>query len=361
MHYAGLFYDSVDDINLCNYSHGCCITICHFNTENGEIMKKTLLLLALTAAFGTAYAHTPDDDCGCNSSDPGSAPKTGNTTVNSGSGSDSTATIGNTTANSTGGTSSAGSKSSSGAVSGSNSGSSSTGGSISGTLGGASSSNSTSGASTSNASGGTTNSSADGSSKAISGTGGKSSNLNGSSIGNDYSSTNYRSLYIPPVVPATPPSVLASPNVTAIVGACGPLQAVIKTPVQGTFVGMFSESKIDQGFTYELADYVDRNGNIQDYRRVNLPEGGYKLYGHQVINFTAVVGVSGARNFALGGGTGGGSWGQGGTGTSSANQQIVTQIQLRSCEIGTFIPEKPVVIEQINTEPIPYTYKKIPE
>ncbi|RQO45186.1 hypothetical protein DBV14_24020 [Variovorax sp. KBW07] len=149
-----------------------------------------------------------------------------------------------------------------------------------------------------------------------------------------------KTIFVPAIVPPTPPSSLAVGNIVKETSACGPLQHVVKRPVAGTFIGLFSESKVDQGYTDELESYVGPNGEVEEYMQRPAPGGGYVLLGHQVSMYTAIIGVSGARNLALGGGGSQGSWGQGGTGTSSANQQLVTTIQLRLCEVGRYVPER---------------------
>lgn len=154
----------------------------------------------------------------------------------------------------------------------------------------------------------------------------------------DRSVTNYSSktLFIPPVVPATPPSQVAIGNIIKETLACGPLQTVVKTPIVGTRSGLIGKSKVDQGFTYDLAPYTDKDGNIVDYRQVALPDGsGYRLFGSQVVMFSTVIGISGGGNLAIGGGGGNQSWGQGGFGTSSSNTRLVTNIQVAQCEVGT--------------------------
>lgn len=154
----------------------------------------------------------------------------------------------------------------------------------------------------------------------------------------DRSVTNYSSktLFIPPVVPATPPSQVAIGNIIKETLACGPLQTVVKTPIVGTRSGLIGKSKVDQGFTYDLAPYTDANGNILDYREVPLADGsGYRLFGSQVVMFSTVIGISGGGNLAIGGGGGNQSWGQGGFGTSSSNTRLVTNIQVAQCEVGT--------------------------
>jgi hypothetical protein len=127
------------------------------------------------------------------------------------------------------------------------------------------------------------------------------------------------------------------------------LQRIVRTPVEGTFIGLFSKSRIQQGWTEDLAPYIGFDGREQIYNEVPLRDGsGVRVYGHQTIMFTTVVGLASNRNFALGGGGGstGGNWGQGGMGSSSSNQRMVTTIQLRTCEIGTFqFPVREVRVE----------------
>lgn len=149
--------------------------------------------------------------------------------------------------------------------------------------------------------------------------------------------SNYRSkaIFIPPVVPGTPPSQLAVGNIIRETSACGPLQRIVREPVTGTFIGLFHNASVAQGWSDNLEPYLDDEGLQVDYRRDRQPNGDVRLFGHQVIMFTTVVGVASNRNFALGGGSGSGGWGQGGMGASSSNQRMVTNIQLRDCEIGT--------------------------
>lgn len=104
---------------------------------------------------------------------------------------------------------------------------------------------------------------------------------------------------------------------------------------------MLKNSRVSQGYTDHLEPYVDNRGFEQQYRRVPLEDGpGYRLFGHQVTQYTAVIGVSGVRNIALGGGGSGGSWGQGGAGVSGSMQQMVTTIELRECEVGVWAPRE---------------------
>lgn len=154
------------------------------------------------------------------------------------------------------------------------------------------------------------------------------------------STYNEKFVFIPPIIPPTPPSTLAVGNIIKETGACGPLQRVTREPVQGVFFGLVHNSRVQQGWTDHLAPYVDEHGVEMQYRRVPMEDGvGYRLFGHQVTQYTTVLGVSGVRNVAIGGGGGNGAWGQGGMGTSSAIQQMVTSIELRECEIGVILPK----------------------
>ncbi|MGZ5926588.1 MAG: hypothetical protein ACXWLJ_07905, partial [Rhizomicrobium sp.] len=150
----------------------------------------------------------------------------------------------------------------------------------------------------------------------------------------DRSSYKSQTLFIPSVIPGTPPSQLAVGNIIKETSACGPLQRIVRVPVNGTFIGLFSDTAIPQGWTDDLAPYLDANGEHMDYRSVRTSSGDIRMFGNQVVMFTTVVGVASNRNIAIGGGMGG-TWGQAGMGSSSSNQQMVTSIQLRDCEIGT--------------------------
>ncbi len=192
-----------------------------------------------------------------------------------------------------------------------------------------------------------------------SGVAGSGNSTNGIALDvSDKSSNTYiregdRTLFIPSVVPATPPSSVASANVIKETSACGPLQSVVKREIHGVFFGVFGgQDIVKQGFTEELAPYRDETGNVAEYIVRPSTYGDRKVFGHQVTQYTAVIGISGARNFAIGGGGGTSqNWGQAGTGTSSANQQMVTTIQLRLCEVGTVRQEKPVQPALIEVSP----------
>lgn len=157
--------------------------------------------------------------------------------------------------------------------------------------------------------------------------------------------SNYKTLFIPSVIPGTPSSTVAVGNIIKETTACGPLQAVVKTPIVGVFNGLIRSSNVQQGYTYDLAPYVDARGAVQDRHIVVGADGVTRALGHQAVIFATVVGVSGNRNIALGGGGNEGAWGQGGMGSSAAMTQLVTSIQLKSCELGTYerVPVTPVI------------------
>lgn len=148
------------------------------------------------------------------------------------------------------------------------------------------------------------------------------------------SSYRSRAILIPPVVPGTPSSQLATGDIIKETSACGPLQHIVRQPVDGTFIGLFRSVSVPQGWSDDLEPFRDPDGRLIDYRSERQADGDVRLFGHQVVMFTTVVGVASNRNVALGGG-GGSGWGQGGMGSSSSNQRMVTTIQLRDCEIGT--------------------------
>ncbi|WP_448670408.1 hypothetical protein [Pseudoxanthomonas mexicana] len=143
-----------------------------------------------------------------------------------------------------------------------------------------------------------------------------------------------RSIYVAPIVPVTAPSSVAVGNVMKETTACGPLQRVVATPILGTQQGLFRRKTVAQGVTYELAPFVGPDGQEMLYHEVPTGPGRWHMFGHQAVIFTTTVGTSSVRNLALGGGGSDGSWGQAGGGDSSGSQQLVTNIQLVTCDLG---------------------------
>jgi hypothetical protein len=194
-------------------------------------------------------------------------------------------------------------------------------------------------------------------------TGGAQSNSNGQNVGNGQQtsiggssySDNSRTLFIPPVVPPTPPSVVGIGQVIQTTLACGPLQRVEKTPIIATNFGIFHDGHQQQGVTYDLAPVVDPAGQPVEYRYEPTPNGDLRIIGSQATMFATVVAVSSAQSIALGGGSGA-SWGQGGGGSSGSMSQLVTNIQVRDCEVGFLRQPAPVSLGVISTpEPVRQT------
>lgn len=150
-----------------------------------------------------------------------------------------------------------------------------------------------------------------------------------------------RSIFIPTVVPMTPPSMVPSASISPMFSKCGPLQRVVSTKVNGTEIGWVWNSSIEQGYTGELGEYLDENGNPQMYDLRPDPRGGRIVRGHEVYMGMTVVSIANGKSIAIGGGGSGGNWGQGGGGSSGSNQQPVMTINLRSCEIGRILPPPP--------------------
>ncbi|MEX3556275.1 MAG: hypothetical protein VB131_06855 [Burkholderia gladioli] len=175
--------------------------------------------------------------------------------------------------------------------------------------------------------------------------GSKSGAQNGQNIGTGNTSvqanttSSYKAIYIPPVVPPTPASQLAVGNIVKETLACGPIVRKRSMPVKGTYFGLFLNSQIEQGHDDLIEPLLDKNGN-ETYRDVPISDErgtGFHRYGSQVVMFTAIVGLAGARNIAIGGGGSEGAWGQGGGGSSGSIQQMVTTVQIVPCDMGTYI------------------------
>lgn len=148
--------------------------------------------------------------------------------------------------------------------------------------------------------------------------------------------TKVHTTYIPPIAPV-PPSIVAGATVQIVQGACGPLMVVKSEPVQGTFHGLFVDSKVDQGTTDTLVPYVDKDNIRHMYREVITTQGNTHYYGSQVTTFVTVVGVAGARQLGIGGGSGSGSFGQAGLGSSSSNQRMVIKHMVSDCDAGALV------------------------
>jgi len=188
---------------------------------------------------------------------------------------------------------------------------------------------------------------------AVGGSGPSTSTAGSATSGNiiDASSRhNVRVTYIPTVTQVTPSSSLGVGNIIKETLSCGPLQAIQRTAVDGKFYRIFGSSNVPQGWTDELVPLTDENGNLRMYLEYPMPDGSISLMGHQPVIYTTIVGVSSNRNVSIGGGSGG-DWGQGGMGTSSANQRMITSIQLRYCQVGVLNTEPKIVEVMVEVPP----------
>lgn len=192
--------------------------------------------------------------------------------------------------------------------------------------------------------------------------GGRSSSSNGATgsgnsttlqEGNTNTNVDARTLVIPAMVPATPPSSVGIGQVVVTTTACGPRRAIKSSTIVGTYFGFFSNEKIEQGVTDVLVDPVDANGKrLPRFDKEIDPDGTEHVYGMQFVLSSTVVAIAGARNFAMGGGAGLGPNGQIGGGSSASMSQLVTTIQPLECEVPRavrpMLPIVPPVVPHIN-------------
>lgn len=143
---------------------------------------------------------------------------------------------------------------------------------------------------------------------------------------------NSKYIHIPTVTQPTIPVVQGVSNIVSSSTACSPLQWVERDAVYGTYNGFFKTRKVFLGFDDSIHPLVAENGLPQYYYEHITPDGRKVTVGHHVISKTAILGVSGSRNFQLGGGGSQGSWGQAGGGASSNMQRLVTHYEVVLCE-----------------------------
>jgi hypothetical protein len=150
---------------------------------------------------------------------------------------------------------------------------------------------------------------------------------------------------VPVMFNPLPPMINSNGTMETRVTACGPLMQVVKSPIKGTHVGIFSNTYIDLGQDMELAPVYDGNGQQQFYSEQKFANGVTRLFGSQAVITTALPNVSGASTLSIGfAGTNGG--GNGGAGSSSAMARIVTKVTIALCELpGAYVvtSEKQVV------------------
>lgn len=152
----------------------------------------------------------------------------------------------------------------------------------------------------------------------------------------DRSSQTYvdKSQYIHVPTHQAPPASLVVPGQVAITQTqCGPLTAVQSTRVAGITMGWIFNRHVDLGEDDRLIPYRDpHTGTNELFFRRPMPDGTTAVIGHQVHFAQTVLSVSAGKNFSLAGG--GSQWGSGGAGTTSGMQRLVTKIDLIPCIYG---------------------------
>lgn len=173
-------------------------------------------------------------------------------------------------------------------------------------------------------------------------------NGNGAAV-NVNASDNSRNLtvFLPPV-PTTPVSFAPAGNVAQADLGCGPLVEVVKTPVVGLISGFFADEHVDLGFTFEIVPVLgaDKFPVLYMEKEFVQPNGDrvIRRVGSRVVEQSAVLNVSAAKNLAIGGfGSSGG--GNVGGGSSSAMTRLVTNVQVLPCELPSILVKAaPVVV-----------------
>lgn len=152
----------------------------------------------------------------------------------------------------------------------------------------------------------------------------------------DRSSTSYeaKTTVWAPVIHGAAAPALAAANLVMLPGVCGPRVWVERVPVVGKRFGVWGgQSDVEQGY----------DDMIRPEAEPFVQRGAY-LIGHQVTQFTAVVGTSSAGSFSLGGYGKNGDGAQGGGAASGQLQQIIAKVQVRECVMATPQRVEPVAI-----------------
>lgn len=157
------------------------------------------------------------------------------------------------------------------------------------------------------------------------------SNTSTTQVGGTSYTTNSTFVQMPNVTS----SQLANPVMLKETSSCGPLKQVRTTKTTATYVGLFSDTVIPMGETYDLEDLiVDGRRKYYDVHTIVDAVGQpfvTEYYGHSVVEVAAVVSGGGSRTI---GGSGGNSSGFGGGAMNSngQTQRLNVNIQLVSCK-----------------------------
>jgi hypothetical protein len=165
-------------------------------------------------------------------------------------------------------------------------------------------------------------------------------------------------------VPAQAATLVSAQQMVTI-SECGPLQSIIRKDINGVVIGYTGETTLKQGENFELDFYRDpKSNNIEYYHKLALMDQefkqiGWQVFGHQVVQQSAVIGTSANRQAMIGAGNNSG-WGQGGMASSSSMQQAVTRVTLRVCELPRIMfAEKSPIIKQVDILPLTEPKKKV--
>ena len=115
-------------------------------------------------------------------------------------------------------------------------------------------------------------------------------------------------------------------------------------PVRGTYLGFFTKTTLEQGYNDQLQPFMEKGRRVY-YRKEVMPDGSTRMFCHQSVIISTVVGVSGARTFGIGAGSSDLDWKSGGMGSTSAAQRLVTNIQLRDCDVPS-VEERRIILMQ---------------
>lgn len=153
-----------------------------------------------------------------------------------------------------------------------------------------------------------------------------------------YSALSYRIPEINHISPITS----STPVSSTVVLQCGPYTGVRSQAVQGTYMGMFKKTMLDQGKNDTIVSAVNQHGKPVHFLTEIAADGSTLRIGSQNIITTSVISIGGSRSLNVGAGFGAGEYGQGGGGNSSQAQRVVQTVQTVPCVFDITPPSRPV-------------------
>lgn len=150
-----------------------------------------------------------------------------------------------------------------------------------------------------------------------------------------------------PVIHGQTAAPLAGASLVVMPMSCGPRVRVVREPVIGKRFGIWGgQSDVEQGYT----EYVVSED--EPFRR-----HGSQLFGHEVMQYTAVLGTSTSGSFSLGGAGRHGDAAQGGGAAGGQMQQMVSHFTVRDCVMAV---ETPPVAPPPPPPPVPEFFVEKP-